>query len=179
MFCYNTNNNNNKNTVKNGHNIETDAALYGWCIDIIDTNDYTMHKCFSNAFECVLIKKVFKYEQSNHTHFWNGIKCAAAKHKKKEGGENVYDDKEREKYAIKSELSRRLNVFAHNDLTFIIAIQLNAKIKQKKRGTNAHWLIERELKKRVAREGTTKVAKKDFNTRFFERLKLTGGEKIW
>lgn len=57
---------------------------------------------------------------------------------KKEGGENVYDDKEREKYAIKSELSRRLNVFAHNDLTFIIAIQLNAKIKQKKRGTNAH-----------------------------------------
>lgn len=59
------------------------------------------------------------------------------KAQKKEGGENVYDDKEREKYAIKSELSRRLNVFAHNDLTFIIAIQLNAKIKQK-RGTNAH-----------------------------------------
>lgn len=74
------------------------------------------------------------------------------KAQKKEGGENVYDDKEREKYAIKSELSRRLNVFAHNDLTFIIAIQLNAKIKQKKRGTNAHWLIERELKKKESRE---------------------------
>lgn len=29
-----------KNTVKNGHNIETNAALHGWCIDIIDTNDY-------------------------------------------------------------------------------------------------------------------------------------------
>lgn len=40
MFCYNINSNNNKNTVKNGHNIETNAALYGWCIDIIDTNDY-------------------------------------------------------------------------------------------------------------------------------------------
>lgn len=62
---------------------------------------------------------------------------------KKEGGENVYDDKEREKYAIKSELSRRLNVFAHNDLTFIIAIQLNAKIKQKKK-RNERTLTDRE-----------------------------------
>lgn len=68
---------------------------------------------------------------------------------KKEGGENVYDDKEREKYAIKSELSRRLNVFANNDLTFIIAIQLNAKIKQKKR--NERTLTDRERIKKKSR----------------------------